>query len=630
MKLVVICPSSFLATRTLLQLANDEGASCPNAAAALKTNFYVDDFIGGADSIGNARQLRIELSQLLAKGGFELRKWTSNQLEVLAGLNADQIGTQSSRQFLPHETVKALGVSWEPEHDVLSFESAISSDVSIPTKRSILSNVARMFDPLGLISPIVIRAKMMMQELWLQKAGWDEYVPDTICKKWKTIQEDWQLISKFKVSRYALLPGVRIQLHTFCDASEAAYGACIYARCEGEGGQIRITLLSSKSRVAPLKRVTLPRLELCAAVLGVHLHHRVKKAMGINVAESFFWSDSTITLTWISATPNTWATFVANRVSEVQHYSHPRQWRHVHGASNPADLVSRGMSAADFLKSKLWSFGPDWLSLPASIWPNSNPEPANETNLEIRQVSAAVVNTTTNHPWFALCSSYKRLLRIVSYCIRFTRNAKEKARTQRTAAQHPAPLIVTPEYMETANTVLSRLAQQDAFSAELGQLKKGNEVMRQSPLRALSPFFDEQGIIRVGGRLRLSQLPYQAKHPVLLPKKHPFAQLIAKYQHEELRHGGGRLLLSRIREEFWPLDGRHLVKHIVQNCFRCIRQRPTLEQQQLGQLPAQRITPRRPFSVTGVDYAGPLYLKPAHKRAAPGKCYLCVFVCFFH
>ncbi|XP_061511389.1 uncharacterized protein LOC133392899 [Anopheles gambiae] len=243
-----------------------------------------------------------------------------------------------------------------------------------------------MFDPLGLISPIVIRAKMMMQELWLQKAGWDEYVPDTICKKWKTIQEDWQLISKFKVSRYALLPGARIQLHTFCDASEAAYGACIYARCEGEGGQIRITLLSSKSRVAPLKRVTLPRLELCAAVLGAHLHHRVKKAMGINVAESFFWSDSTITLTWISATPNTWATFVANRVSEVQHYSHPRQWRHVPGASNPADLVSRGMSAADFLKSKLWSFGPDWLSLPASIWPNSNPEPANETNLEIRQL----------------------------------------------------------------------------------------------------------------------------------------------------------------------------------------------------------------------------------------------------
>nr|XP_049466997.1 uncharacterized protein LOC120959822 [Anopheles coluzzii] len=377
-----------IAKITLLQLANDEGASCPNAAAALKTNFYVDDFIGGADSIGNARQLQIELSQLLAKGGFELRKWTSNQLEVLAGLNADQIGTQSARQFLPHETVKALGVSWEPEHDVLSFESATASDVSIPTKRSILSNVARMFDPLSLISPIVIRAKMMMQRLWLQKAGWDEYVPDTICKKWKTIQEDWQLISEFKVSRYALLPGARIQLHTFCDASEAAYGACIYARCEGEGGQIRITLLSSKSRVAPLKRVTLPRLELCAAVLGVHLHHRVKKAMEINVAESFFWSDSTITLTWISATPNTWATFVANRVSEVQHYSHPRQWRHVPGASNPADLVSQGMSAADFLKSKLWSFGPDWLSLPASIWPNSNPEPANETNLEIRQLQA--------------------------------------------------------------------------------------------------------------------------------------------------------------------------------------------------------------------------------------------------
>ncbi|XP_049294164.1 uncharacterized protein LOC125769473 [Anopheles funestus] len=392
-----LSPSSFLATRTLQQLANDEGTTYPVAASALKSNFYVDDFIGGADSIESARRLRVELNELLSRGGFELRKWTSNRLEVLTGLTADQIGTQSALQFIPDETVKTLGVSWEPEHDVLSFESAIDTDTASPTKRSILSNIARMFDPLGLISPIVVRAKIMMQELWLQKAGWDDLVPDSICKKWENIQQDWPLISGFKIDRYALLPGSKLQLHTFCDASEAAYGACIYVRCESEQGEVRTTLLSSKSRVAPLKRVTLPRLELCAAVLGAHLYDRVKKAMGLHAAEVFFWSDSTVTLKWISASPNTWATFVGNRVSEVQHYTHPRQWRHVPGSTNPADLVSRGMSAADFLQSKLWSCGPEWLALPASNWPNCNPEPAEDTNLEIRQLHAIVAHRCILH-----------------------------------------------------------------------------------------------------------------------------------------------------------------------------------------------------------------------------------------
>ncbi|XP_049290020.1 uncharacterized protein LOC125767458 [Anopheles funestus] len=392
-----LSPSSFLATRTLQQLANDEGTTYPVAASALKSNFYVDDFIGGADSIESARRLRVELDELLSRGGFELRKWTSNRLEVLTGLTADQIGTQSALQFIPDETVKTLGVSWEPEHDVLSFESAIDTDTASPTKRSILSNIARMFDPLGLISPIVVRAKILMQELWLQKAGWDDLVPDSICKKWKNIQQDWPLISGFKIDRYALLPGSKLQLHTFCDASEAAYGACIYVRCESEQGEVRTTLLSSKSRVAPLKRVTLPRLELCAAVLGAHLYDRVKKAMGLHAAEVFFWSDSTVTLKWISASPNTWATFVGNRVSEVQHYTHPRQWRHVPGSTNPADMVSRGMSAADFLQSKLWSCGPEWLALPASNWPNCNPEPAEDTNLEIRQLHAIVTHRCILH-----------------------------------------------------------------------------------------------------------------------------------------------------------------------------------------------------------------------------------------
>uniref|UniRef100_A0A182I0X6 Uncharacterized protein n=1 Tax=Anopheles arabiensis TaxID=7173 RepID=A0A182I0X6_ANOAR len=196
-------------------------------------------------------------------------------------------------------------------------------------------------------------------------------------------------------------------------ASEVAYGACIYARCEDQQGQIRVSLLASKSRVAPLKRVTLPRLELCAAVLGAHLHHRVRRAMGIDTTESFFWSDSTVTLNWIASPPNTWKAFVANRVAEIQNYSHPRQWKHIPGSSNPADLVSRGMSAAEILKGSIWSCGPEWLALSPSKWAMSNPSLTAETdmemNMEIRQVSAVVASIQTTHHWFNLSSSYTKL-----------------------------------------------------------------------------------------------------------------------------------------------------------------------------------------------------------------------------
>ncbi|XP_061519799.1 uncharacterized protein LOC133395115 [Anopheles gambiae] len=363
-----------------------EGTEYTLAPAALKRNFYVDDFIGGANNVREAVQLRKELSALLAKGGFELRKWTSNNLSVLSGLSTEYIGTHSSLHFIPNETVKALGIWGKPESDELCFESNTEADEATSTKRSILSSIAKMYDPLGLIAPVIVRAKMLMQELWLLKSGWDEPVPNHICKKWKAIQSDWKTLSEYRTNRYALLPDATVEFHTFTDASEAAYGACVYARCENAAGEVRISLLASKSRVAPLKRVTLPRLELSAAVLGAHLHHRVKEAMQIVCAESFFWSDSTVTLKWIASPPNSWKTFVANRVAEVQHYSHPRQWRHVPGTSNPADLVSRGMSAAHFTQNQLWNNGPDWLVQPSSHWPSSDPEPSDEADLETRQI----------------------------------------------------------------------------------------------------------------------------------------------------------------------------------------------------------------------------------------------------
>ncbi|XP_065088587.1 uncharacterized protein LOC135710066 [Ochlerotatus camptorhynchus] len=288
-----LSPSFFLATRTLQQLAIDEGSTYSLAGPNLVKNFYVDDFIGGAQTIEDAVQLRTELSELLKKGGFELRKWTSNQLSVLSGLSSDEIGTQSSIKF----------------------------------------------------EPIIIRGKMLMQRLWLLPCGWDDEVP-YIASSWEEFAGQIPKVAYFRVSRYALL-------HTFSDASESAYGAFTYARCVDSTGKIRVELLACKSRVAPLKKISLPRLELCAADVAAKLHSRIVEALQISITSSLFWSDSTVTLQWLRALSNTWKTFVDNRVSEIQSSTNSAFWNHIAGKDNPADLVSRGMHVDDFLASEL-------------------------------------------------------------------------------------------------------------------------------------------------------------------------------------------------------------------------------------------------------------------------------------
>ncbi|XP_055615114.1 uncharacterized protein LOC129761420 [Toxorhynchites rutilus septentrionalis] len=589
-----IAPSSFLATRTLKQLAADEGTSYPLGRPALEKGFYVDDFIGGAHSVEEAIRLRTELSELLAKGGLELRKWTSNHLEVLHGLHDDQIGTQSSLQFGPNETVKTLGIGWEPEAGFLRFDSLIEPNSDPWTKRSILSTIARLFDPMGLIAPVRCHS--------------ENHHATTLGASVRMGRSNLPKVSAFRVQRYAFLPRAKVQLHTFTDASEDAYGACVYARCENPKGNVRVQLLAAKSRVAPLKRLSIARLELCAAVLGAHLYDHVKQALDLQIESSHFWTDSTVTLQWLKSPPNVWKTFVANRVAEVQHHTHGCQWRHVPGSENPAELVSRGTTVEGLLSSDYWYNGPHWLALPSREWPILTLPGVPDEELEIRQVVAAVQTQTTINPLFLRYSSFTRLLHIVGYCLRFISNSRAKIQARNSLQASPDTshsISLTVEQVRIAKTRLTRLAQEDAFNDEIRELEKGKSISKKSTIRLLNPILDSERVLRVGGRLNLSQLPYHTKHASLLPANHPFTRIIAEHYHLKLFHGGGRHLLATIRQEFWPLDGRRLVRSIVRNCFRCTRFNPEPVEQQIGQLPAQRVVPGRPFEVTGVDYAGP-------------------------
>lgn len=618
-------PSSFLATRALQQLAVDEGSENSPASTALKNDFYVDDYIGGAANVDEAIGLRKDLTSLMAKGGFPIRKWCSNRPEVLAGIPEDQLGTNLTIKFdlSPEERVKTLGITWEPKADQLRFLFNIDDDQNEWTKRRILSAIARLFDPLGLISPVVVTAKIMMQEIAVLKTGWDAPVPAPLERKWKLFHSSLSKLAEFSISRFAFVGDyVDVQLHCFADASEVAYGACIYVRSVDRHGTARIELLSAKSRVAPLQRMTIPRLELCAAREAAHLYQTVTKALALNGIEAYFWSDSTLILHWLRSRPNTWKTFIANRVSTIQTETYGHTWQHVAGKENPADLVSRGIPVDDFLKNDLWKKGPYWLKESPSSWLSENVEPIpDDVDLEHRIVVQANVVAVEPNSIFSLRSTLLPLIRIVAFCLRFLNNCR------RTSQRKNAVFLTAPE-INAAKTALVRLVQQEIFSEEIKSLKKTYQVSLKSLLKLLSPFIDKEGIIRVGGRLRYSLEDYATRHPAVLPQSHVFTRMLIEYYHLQTHHGGHQATLSVMRQEFWPVHGKRAVQSVLRKCYRCFRFNPRPIEQPMGQLPSARVRPARAFIKTGVDYCGPFFLKPPHRRAAPPKVYIAVFICF--
>ncbi|XP_076247789.1 uncharacterized protein LOC143187453 [Calliopsis andreniformis] len=268
----------FLAVRCLQQLANDEQNKFPRAAAIFKRDFYMDDLLTGAATRDLALKIRDEAIALARVGGFNLRQWTSNDAELIKDLDTSNHERTLSLDI--DETRKALGICWKPRIDEILYTIKSSENNSRSTKRTILSQIAQLFDPLGLLGPVIVRAKIIMQELWKANINWDDSVPQAILTMWLEFRKELPHLNKFSIPRKTVIDDpVTVQLHGFADASEAAYGACIYLRSVNKQGSCKVSLLCAKSRVAPVKSISLPRLELCAAKLLANLLKESRSAL---------------------------------------------------------------------------------------------------------------------------------------------------------------------------------------------------------------------------------------------------------------------------------------------------------------------------------------------------------------
>lgn len=209
---------------------------------------------------------------------------------------------------------------------------------------------------------------MILQRLWQLNCDWDNQITGEVCELWTHWRAQIHNIQTIKIPRKIMHEDAsKTEVHGFCDASEAAYGACIYLRCMTPNDQCVTRLLCAKSRIAPLKKLSLLRLELCSAVLLAHLAKKVTQALSISINQIYYWSNSTITLSWIASEPNRWNTFVANRTTEIHRITDKNAWYHVGSKDNPADILSRGINPDKLKTAKLWWEGPTILQQVATL-----------------------------------------------------------------------------------------------------------------------------------------------------------------------------------------------------------------------------------------------------------------------
>lgn len=585
-------------------------------------NFYVDDLLKSVPYEEEAKDLIPNLDKLLKNRGFNLTKFSSNVKSVLSVVPPEKLTVEPSLKFEDNIT-RALGVKWDLREDcfLYSVDVQTESESKRCTKRQILKKTSTIFDPLGFLTPFTLIAKLILQDLWKEKIDWDVEVGEKI----QTLWNHW-LMELSKVSKIIRIPrsfnlqiDQKIQLHLFCDASERAFAAVAYLRIQQEK-DVHCHLVMAKSRVAPIKTLTLPRLELQGAVLAVRLRETITKEIDYNIPTTYFWTDSMLNLQYINNEQKRFKVFVGNRVAEILEHSKRSQWRFVPGKSNPADLATRGTNVEETDPNSRWLNGPSFLLQDENSWPTtSNVQPLDSTDVEIRSNHVKLEESTlVSYDRF---SSWKRLVRVIAWMGVFIHTPKP---THQQLVVEASCRHLTLEEEAIGRQILIKLIQQESFLLEIKNLKN-KEPIPKGKLYNLDPFLDKDNILRVGGRLKRGEFPYAARHQIILSSKHPATVLLGWYLHRFHKHVGLEHLLSLTRQEYWIVGGRVMLKQIGRKCILCQKRKAKPTIIKMADLPEDRVSVSTPpFYYTGVDYFGPITVKILRSRT---KRWGCIFTC---
>ena len=636
--------SPFLAQFVVQEHAKCHEAEFFVASETVLKSTYMDDSMDSVASPDEGIQLYQQLSQLLLKANMCARKWLSNSVEVM---NSIPVEDQASEMKIDDRScgVKTLGVLWLAHKDVFNFVAKPVDEQFKYTKRNVLKKVAAIFDPLGFISPYIVRAKILLQLMWIDGVDWDDPLSSDLQQKVR----DWFIelsdIEKIEVPRCLRSCDddelLEFQLHVFGDASSEAYGAVAYTRCIY---RLKVTthFVCSKTRVAPLTAMSIPRLELMAAVLCVRLGLSVAKTLEVSLSNIRFWSDSMNVLHWIRNRSRNFKPFVANRIGEIQIVSSPIQWRYVPTDQNPADIASRGMQLSRLSQEVLWWNGPEFLLMLEADWPqyavdtrlpDTSTCELKKSSLQVMFVDTCLSAVSSNKCQPVLLSDrlnpdhysdWKRLIRVCAWIRRFANNCFMQKQDRIDGE------LQVDEIQEAENIVL-KACQQKMFADEYKALCQGKSLSNHSKLRVPNPRIDDDGLLRADTRLvNAEYLPQDVRYPVILPRKHGVTKLIVKLEHEEGGHVcGTNHILSELSKSFWIMSAREAIRDWENSCMTCKRRKARSATQLMAPLPISRLKlpePLRCFAYTAVDYAGPFITVQGRGRVQM-KRYLCLFTC---
>ena len=582
----------------------------------LLENLYVDDWLSGSDTEDEAQAMLQEAKMVMSKAGMNLTKWHSNK---------PCLGMMGTEQEVG--CIKVLGVSWDGVSDNFQF-----CGTSLPplegltcTKRGTLSLIARVFDPVGFLTPLIMYGKFIFQQLWKLGVGWDDEVPKELQGQFISWVKGLDSVTGLKIPRCIALgyrwedASQKLEIHGFGDASEKGYGAVVYCRVPSSEGNYQVSLVMSKGKVAPMKKITLPRLELLGALLCARLVKLVVDSLKLSSRVTVFcWTDSMITLGWIKGESSRWKPFVANRVCEIQELTNPSCWNHCISEENPADMVSRGMTGVELVSCENWWQGPRWLTSGINsretIQVDSICFPKEEKDVVCAVASNSRVSFNASEFDISRYSTIERSMKVMGWILRFISVMKNRIACNSSR--------LTLEELSAAKCKLILLAQAEVYFEEIQRVKAGLNIGQRSSLRKFNPFIGPDGLLRVGGRLARSDLQYEEKYPVILPKGH-LALLLVRSQHVKHHHAGVDTMICMMRSAYWIFGLRRIAKQVKRECTRCQRQDALACDQPCGPLPALRVQQSPPFSVTGLDFAGPLYVSDF-----PGKkMYFLLFTC---
>ena len=618
--------SPAVATFGLRKLAMENKHNYPQAADFLQRDFYVDDGITSVSTVQEAQMLIQDATAICRQGGIRLHKFISNNRSVIDSIPISERSDSTQNIDIRHDQLpseRTLGLEWNIETD--SFHFKVNSEAGTSTKRSILSMVARIYDPLGFLAPYILKGKQILQRVTRSQKSWDEQLDSKDEHDWREWVEQLPELNQFSIPRKIKKDVGRncaFEIHHFSDASLTGYGACSYLRQITKSGEVHCSLLLAKSRVAPLnKTISIPRLELQAAVTAIRMRNTVMKELQMPVDREYFWSDSNIVLGYIANESKRFHMFVANRVFEIHQSSSSSQWNHVRSEDNPADCLSRGMTMKE-LKDSKWFTGPDFLRNPKLteyITKNDIPRSIDETDTEnVRNLKSYRAGTTPRPSVpdrYSRYSSWESLIRAMSTLNSVAKNRKWK---------YNPP---TTEDLWKAELYIIQSVQMEQFSAELQSLQKNGTVQRGSSLTNLKPYTDSHGLLRVGGRLSKASIPERERNPLIIPKHSHLARLLVRHHHQKIQHLGRRSTLAAVRQAgFWIINGMFMVRAETTKCASCAKIRRPTETQLMGELPEERLHCTAPFVHTGMDVFGPFVVKD---RRTILKRYGLLFTCLY-